>query len=77
MKELKALVAVVKTLPKEHQIALAPALLAVTQRQSRRTGVLNLIQESLGQLRLDMKYLMFDLESTRQERDALRTKLEK
>ena len=25
-----------------------------------------------GQLRLDMKYLMFDLEATRRERDAYR-----
>lgn len=28
------------------------------------------------QLRLDMKYLMFDLEATRRERDEFRRKLE-
>ena len=32
-------------------------------------------QEALAQLRLDVKYLMFDLEVTRQERDELKTRL--
>ena len=30
------------------------------------------MQEALSQLRLDMKYLVFDLEATRRERDALK-----
>ena len=30
----------------------------------------------LAQLRLDMKYLMFDLEATRRERDGYRQELE-
>jgi nitric oxide reductase activation protein len=38
----------------------------------RRRRILNLVQEALSQLRLDMKYLVFDLEATRRERDALR-----
>jgi len=33
-----------------------------------------LVQEALSQLRLDMKYLVFDLEATRRERDAYRSK---
>jgi len=37
---------------------------------------MQLIQDALGQLRLDMKYLMFDLEATRRERDEYKTKLE-
>ncbi len=32
--------------------------------------------KALSQLRLDIKYLMFDLEVTRQERDELRERLE-
>jgi hypothetical protein len=42
----------------------------------RRRRILNLVQEALGQLRLDMKYLVFDLEATRRERDAFRRQLE-
>jgi hypothetical protein len=34
------------------------------------------VQEALGQLRLDMKYLMFDLEATRRERDLYLSRLE-
>ena len=77
MKELKALVAVVNTLPKEHQITLATTLLAMQQKETGRTTALTLIQEALGQLRLDMKYLVFDLEATRRERDLLKAQLEK
>uniref|UniRef100_A0A7C2JX36 Transcriptional regulator n=1 Tax=Schlesneria paludicola TaxID=360056 RepID=A0A7C2JX36_9PLAN len=38
----------------------------------RRRKILSLVQEALSQLRLDIKYLMFDLEVTRRERDELR-----
>jgi argininosuccinate lyase len=41
----------------------------------RRRRILALVQEALAQLRLDVKYLMFDLEVTRQERDSLRERL--
>ncbi len=43
---------------------------------NRRRRILNLVQEALSQLRLDVKYLMFDLEVTRRERDELQTRLE-
>jgi hypothetical protein len=41
----------------------------------RRRRILSLVQDALSQLRLDIKYLMFDLEATRAERDALREQL--
>jgi hypothetical protein len=37
---------------------------------------LTLVQEALSQLRLDMKYLLFDLEATRRERNRYRESLE-
>ena len=42
----------------------------------RRRRILELVQEALSQLRLDIKYLMFDLEITRKERDELRAELD-
>ena len=42
----------------------------------RRHKILLLVQEALSQLRLDIKYLMFDLDVTRKERDELRQQLE-
>ena len=43
----------------------------VVDSVKRRRRILNLVQEALSQLRLDVKYLMFDLEMTRRERDDL------
>jgi hypothetical protein len=34
------------------------------------------VQEALAELRLDIKYLMFDLDVTRKERDQLKTQLD-
>ena len=48
----------------------------VTQMVARRQRILNLVQEALSQLRLDVKYLMFDLEATRREREEYRVRLE-
>lgn len=42
----------------------------------RRRRILSLVQEALSQLRLDIKYLMFDLDVTKRERDELRESLE-
>ncbi|NND96382.1 MAG: transcriptional regulator, partial [Pirellulaceae bacterium] len=49
----------------------------VVECSTRRRRILNLVQEALSQLRLDMKYLVFDLEATRRERDQYRQMLEK
>ena len=48
----------------------------VKQSTLRRRRILNLVQDALSQLRLDMKYLMFDLEATRRERDEFRRQVE-
>ena len=51
--------------PDEARKKLADLMDVVMDETTRRRRIL----EALGQLRLDMKYLMFDLESTRRERD--------
>jgi hypothetical protein len=71
-REILELVEAIQTLPLEHRQAMEPALERLVRASWRRRGILTTIQESLSQLRLDMKYLMFDLEATRRERDALR-----
>ncbi|APZ96792.1 transcriptional regulator [Fuerstiella marisgermanici] len=48
----------------------------VTESVLRRRRILGLVQEALSQLRLDVKYLMFDLEMTRRERDELQARIE-
>ncbi|HZN33705.1 MAG TPA: transcriptional regulator [Pirellulaceae bacterium] len=71
-KDVADLAAAVALLPAEYRSALEPLLFRVVDSTKRRRRILNLVQEALSQLRLDMKYLVFDLEATRRERDALR-----
>jgi hypothetical protein len=71
--ELTALIA---ALPPEHRLVIEPVMNRVTESTKRRRRILSLVQDALSQLRLDMKYLVFDLEATRRERDTFRQELE-
>lgn len=73
--DLLELTEAIESLPIEHRIKLLPSLKRVTESSVRRRRILTLVQEALGQLRLDMKYLVFDLEATRRERDDFLEKL--
>ena len=74
--DMEELVAAVHALPAEHRGALEPLVERVKASTKRRRRILSLVQDALSQLRLDMKYLMFDLEATRRERDEYREQLE-
>jgi len=75
--DISSLVMVIQTMPSEVQLALAPALVQVNNTLVRKKKILKLVQDALSQLRLDMKYLIFDLEATRRERDGLKEELGK
>src|SRR5579872_1798141 len=62
-------------MPAGYQRDLEPIYNQVIDSVRRRRRILSLVQDALSQLRLDIKYLMFDLEVTRRERDALRDQL--
>ncbi len=66
----------IAALPEEYQDDMEAAYLRVVDSVKRRRRILGLVQEALAQLRLDIKYLMFDLEMTRRERDELRERLD-
>lgn len=74
--DLNDLIAAVQELPAEFRQQLEQPLNRVVEYTRRRRRILNLIQEALSQLRMDMKYLMFDLEATRRERDTYKNALE-
>jgi hypothetical protein len=74
--EIVELARALKALPAEHRQTLDPLLHQVTECARRRRRILSLVQDALSQLRLDMKYLLFDLEATRRERDEYRRKAE-
>ena len=74
--ELTDLATAVAQLPVPQREPLEAIIIRVAESTRRRRRILTLVQDALGQLRLDMKYLMFDLEATRRERDDFRRKLE-
>jgi len=74
--EVRSIVEALAQLPKDQQKLVAEPLRGLIRACVHRQGILQLIKDALGQLRLDMKYLMFDLEATRRERDDYRRQLE-
>lgn len=73
--ELNELAAALATLPIQYTAMVQQAFNRVVESTKRRRRILSLVQDALGQLRLDMKYLVFDLEATRRERDAYKQQL--
>lgn len=73
MLELRRLIEEVKG---PERAGLVSAFGRVSDSIQRRRRILNLVQEALSQLRLDVKYLLFDLETTRRERDQLQSRIE-
>lgn len=74
--DLVELTAAIEGLPPEFKQRLSPLVLRVVESTRRRRRILNLVQDALSQLRLDTKYLLFDLEATRRERDDYRSRLD-
>jgi len=74
--EIVELVAAVAELPSQYAERIGVVLAKVVDSTKRRRRILGLVQDALSQLRLDMKYLVFDLEATRRERDGYRRQLE-
>lgn len=74
--ELQELATAIERLPPPYREALRPILERVMDATRRRRQILSLVQDALAELRLDMKYLLFDLEATRRERDEYRRQLE-
>lgn len=75
-KDVAELSQLIAALPEEHRTGLEAVLQRVADSARRRQRILTLVQEALSQLRLDTKYLLFDLEATRRERNRYREALE-
>ena len=75
-REMSDLVAALSELPPAYRAQIDPILTRVVDSTRRRRRILSLVQDALSQLRLDMKYLVFDLEATRRERDTYRRQAE-
>ena len=74
--ELVELGDLLKSIDSETKAEVLACYNRVSESVLRRRRILGLVQEALSQLRLDVKYLMFDLEMTRRERDELQSRIE-
>ena len=74
--ELIELAKQIAQVPGPNHEDLDAAFCRVVDAVKRRRRILAIVQEALSQLRLDIKYLMFDLDVTRKERDELLERLE-
>jgi len=67
--ELKELLRLADGLPAEYRSDFYTVLARLTATIEHRQRMLGYVQDSLHQMSLDLKYLIFDLEATRRERD--------
>jgi len=74
--ELAELLRLVDGLPAKHRPDLYKVLDRLAACLERRQRMLGYVQDSLNQMSLDLKYLIFDLEATRRERDEYRNMLD-
>ncbi len=75
-RELQEMRAQVDLLPLAHRERLRPLCDRVHQFVRLQSRLIRIAQDAVDQLHLDIKYLLFDLEATRRERDALREETE-
>ena len=74
--ELVDFLHLIDTLPMEHRADFYQALGRLVDGFERRRNIFRYVQETLNQMSLDLKYILFDLEATRRERDDYRRQLE-
>lgn len=74
--ELGPLASVINSLEPEVREKLMPTFKVLDAELRRRRVTLELVRSAIGQLRLDVKYMAFDLEATRQERDEYKARCE-
>ncbi len=66
----------VNQLPRAAREKLGPLCDRIVYFVQLQARLIRIAQDAIDQLHLDNRYLLFDVEATRRERDALRTELE-
>ena len=74
--DLAEMLRLTDALPSEYRSEFYRVLDRLAACLERRQRMLGYVQESLNQMSLDLKYLIFDLEATRRERDSYRRLLD-
>ena len=76
-RELVELLKRVETMPSRWRRELLPLCDRLAAMARRHDRLVAAAQQAVDDLQLDIKYLHFDLDATRRERDELRQKLER
>lgn len=74
--EISELGEIISRLPSSDQKQLSACYHKIVKYSQRRIEILNMLNDSLAQMRLDSKLLLFDLDITREERDRAIAQLE-
>ena len=74
--EIAALGDIISTFAYPEQKQLSACYQKIVKHSQRRIEILNMLTDSLSQMRLDAKLLLFDLDITREERDRAIAQLE-
>lgn len=74
-RRLRALIEEISVLPEVEQRRLFPLVEKTKEQRNNLLIAVSNFQQSLDALRLLIKYLVFDLEATRRERDELKAML--
>jgi len=72
---LKSLIKEIAGLPQDQQAKLAPLVKETQERHDEISRNANKLEDSLQKLRILVQYVLFDLEATRREADALRKRI--
>lgn len=73
-KKLRELIHLIAGLPEDQQKQLTPLVKETQERHAEISNNFNRIANSLNDLRIGVKYLLFDLEATKRELEDLREK---
>jgi hypothetical protein len=73
--EMKVLMDKVDCLPCNHRASLQPIVRELTATLTRRVRALRLVLSAIDEMRLDFKYVQFDLDATRSERDSYQRRI--
>ncbi len=74
--EIEKLIHASSGLPPKHVQIIGPLAICIREKYRVQETLLKKIKVSLTELQTQVKYLVFDLEATRRERDAYKAKLD-
>lgn len=74
--EIEKLIYATSGLPVKYVKEIGPLAIRIREIYKKQTKLIQEVQKRISDLRLQVKYLIFDLEATRRERDEYKARLD-